>query len=81
VGFGQPQVDNELFRGVCGGQDAHHALAAPEADVVWRVISLHRGVAEVASQPLLHLQAAQIAVLDISILVAPVQRLVPANNS
>jgi hypothetical protein len=48
---------------------------------VWRIISLHGGVAEVASQPLLHLQAAQVPVLHISILVAPVQRLVPANNS
>ena len=81
MSFGQPQANNKLFGRVRHGGDAHHALAAPEADVVWRIISLHRGVAEVASQPLLHLQAAQIAVFAISVLFAAVQRLVPKNTS
>jgi hypothetical protein len=79
MGFGQPHANNELFGGVGHGRDAHHALAAPEAYVVWCGISLHRTVAEVATKPLLHLQAAQIAVFAVSVLLAPVQRLVPEN--
>jgi hypothetical protein len=80
MGFGQPQVNHKLLRGVGHGQDAHHALAAPEADVVWGRVSLHGAVAEVAAKPLLHLQTAQITVFSVSILVAAVQRLVPASN-
>jgi hypothetical protein len=48
---------------------------------VWCGISLHRTVAEVATKPLLHLQAAQIAVFAVAVLLAPVQRLVPENIS
>jgi hypothetical protein len=81
MGFGQPHTNNELVGGVSHGRNAHHALAAPEAYVVWYGISLHRSVAEVATKPLLHLQAAQIAVFAISVLFAPVQRLVPENIS
>jgi hypothetical protein len=79
VSFGQPQANNKLFGRVGHGGDAHHALAAPEADVVWNG-TLHRAVAEVAPKPLLHLQAAQVTVFAVAILVATVQRLVPADG-
>jgi hypothetical protein len=79
VSFGQPQANNKLFGRVRHGGDAHHALAAPEANVVWNG-TLHGAVAEVAPEPLLHLQAAQIAVFAVAILVATVQRLVPADG-
>jgi hypothetical protein len=81
MGFGQPHTSNKLFGGVCQGRNAHQALAAPEAYVVWYRISLHGAVTEVATKPLLHLQAAQIAVFAISVLFAAVQRLVPKNTS